>query len=89
MLERHGIEQSMSRRGNCLDNAPMESFFAPLKKEQIQQVRFQTREEAETAVSEYVEIFPNRQRLHSGISYRAPVEGSIRPEPARSLASRR
>src|SRR4051812_13605113 len=46
VLERHGIKQSMSRRGNCLDNAPMESFFASLKKERIHHARFRTREEA-------------------------------------------
>ncbi len=62
MLERHGITQSMSRRGNCLDNAPMESFFASLKTEHVHQVRFRTREEARAAVFEYIEIFYNRQR---------------------------
>jgi transposase InsO family protein len=74
VLERHGIRQSMSRKGNCLDNAPMESFFASLKKEQIHHVRFRTREEAKAAVFDYVEIFYNRQRLHSAIGYRTPVE---------------
>jgi transposase InsO family protein len=64
----------MSRKGNCLDNAPMESFFASLKKEQIHHVRFRTREEAKAAVFDYVEIFYNRQRLHSAIGYRTPVE---------------
>src|SRR4051794_15501289 len=74
VLERHGITQSMSRRGNCLDNAPMESFFASLKTEHVHQVRFRTREEAKTAVFEYIEIFYNRQRLHSAIGYRPPAE---------------
>jgi transposase InsO family protein len=55
VLERHGITQSMSRRGNCLDNAPMESFFASLKTEHVHPVRFRTREEARTAVFEYIE----------------------------------
>ena len=73
-LERHGIIQSMSRRGNCLDNAPMESFFASLKTEHVHQVRFRTREEAKTAVFEYIEIFYNRQRLHSAVGYRTPAE---------------
>jgi len=72
--ERHGITQSMSRRGNCLDNAPMESFFASLKTEHVHQVRFRTREEAKTAVFEYIEVFYNRQRLHSAIGYRTPAE---------------
>ena len=75
VLERHGIEQSMSRRGNCLDNAPMESFFASLKKEQIHQVRFRTRAEARAAVFEYLEVFYNRQRLHSALGYRTPGRG--------------
>jgi putative transposase len=73
-LGRHGIKQSMSRRGNCLDNAPMESSFASLKKEQIHHARFRTREEAKAAVFEYVEIFYNRQRLHSALGYRTPAE---------------
>jgi transposase InsO family protein len=59
VLERYGIEQSMSRRGNCLDNAPMESFFASLKKERIHQARFRTHEEAKAAVFDYIEIFCN------------------------------
>ena len=74
VLERHGIVQSMSRRGNCLDDAPMESFFASLKTEHVHKVRFRTREEARAAVFEYIEIFYNRQRLHSAIGYRTPAE---------------
>jgi transposase InsO family protein len=74
VLERHGITQSMSRRGNCLDNAPMESLFAALKVEHVHQVRFRTRAEARAAVFEYLEIFYNRQRLHSGLGYRTPAE---------------
>jgi putative transposase len=74
VLERHGLIASMSRRGNCLDNAPMESFFASLKKEHVQQASFRTREEAKAAVFEYVEIFYNRQRLHSRIGYRTPAQ---------------
>jgi transposase InsO family protein len=74
VLARHGIEQSMSRRGNCLDNAPVESFFASLKKEHVHHARFRTREEAKAAVFDYIEIFYNRQRLHSAIGYRTPAE---------------
>ena len=74
VLKRHGLTQSMSRRGNCLDNAPMESFFASLKKEHVHHVRFRTRAEARAAVFEYVEIFYNRQRLHSALGYRTPAE---------------
>lgn len=77
VLERHGITQSMSRRGNCLDNAPMESFFASLKKEHVHQACFRTREEAKAAVFDYVEVFYNRQRLHSGVGYRTPAEARV------------
>ena len=74
VLERHGIQPSMSRRGNCLDNAPMESFFAALKTERVHEARFRTRAEARAAVFEYIEVFYNRQRLHSALGYRTPAE---------------
>lgn len=74
MLERHGIVQSMSRRGNCLDNAPMEGFFGSLKTEHVHLARYRTRAEARAAVFEYVEVFYNRVRLHSGLGYRTPAE---------------
>src|SRR5918911_5336619 len=74
VLERHGIRQSMSRRGNCLDNAPMESFFASLKTERIHEAQFRTRAEAKAAGFEYIEVFYNRQRLHSALGYRTPAE---------------
>src|SRR3954462_907851 len=74
VLERHGIQQSMSRRGNCLDNAPMESFLAALNTERVREARFRTRAEARAAVFEYIEVFYNRQRLHSALGYRTPVE---------------
>jgi putative transposase len=74
VLERHGITQSMSRRGNCLDNAPMESFFASLKKEHVHHARFRTPEEARAAGFDYIEVFYNRQRLHSALGYRTPFE---------------
>src|SRR5215207_3411612 len=74
VLERHGIQPSMSRRGNCLDNAPMERFFASLKTERVHEARFRTRAEARAAVFEYIEVFYNRQRLHSALGYRTPIE---------------
>jgi len=74
VLERHGITRSMSRRGDCLDNEPMESFFASLTKEHVHQAGFRTRKEAKAAVFDYIEIFSNRQRLNSVIGYRTPVE---------------
>jgi len=74
VLERYGIVQSMSRRGNCLDNAPMESFFASLKTEEVHLARYRTRAEAKAAVFAYLEVFYNRIRLHSGLGYRTPTE---------------
>jgi hypothetical protein len=87
VLERQGITQSMSRRGNCLDNAPMESLFAALKVEQVHQVRFRTRAEARAVVFEYIEIFYNRQRLHSGLGYRTPAEARASMEGVTMLAA--
>ena len=75
----------MSRRGNCLDNAPMESFFASLKKEHIHPAQFRTREEAKAAVFDYVEVFYNRQRLHSALGYRTPTEARASMEGATML----
>ena len=72
--ERHGMTQSMSRRGNCLNNAPMESFFASLETEHVHQVRFRTREDAKAAVFDYVGVFYNRRRLHSGVGCRTPAQ---------------
>ena len=82
VLERHGIQPSMSRRGNCLDNAPMESFFASLKTERVHQAQFRTRAEAKAAVFEYIEVFYNRQRLHSALGYRTPAEARASMEKA-------
>ncbi len=87
VLERHGIVQSMSRRGNCLDNAPMESFFASLKKEHVHQARFRTREAAKAAVFDYIEVFYNRQRLHSALGYRTPAEARASMEGTAMLAA--
>lgn len=74
LLHSYGFQQSMSRRGNCYDNAITESFFHTLKTEMINQFHFIGRQEARTSIFEYIELFYNRQRLHSGIGYRSPVE---------------
>jgi putative transposase len=74
LLARHGIECSMSRRGDCWDNAPMESFFTSLKKELVHDADFATRAEARTAVFEYIEVFYNVQRRHSSLGYVSPLE---------------
>jgi putative transposase len=74
LLAGHGITCSMSRRGNCWDNAPMESFFASLKKELIRGETFATREEARASIFEYIEVFFNRIRRHSSLGYKSPAE---------------
>ena len=63
----------MSRRGNCWDNAPSESFFHTLKTELTHHQRYRTREEAKQDIFEYIEVFYNRQRRHSSIGYQAPL----------------
>jgi putative transposase len=70
----HGIQCSMSRPGNCWDNAVVESFFATLKTELIDRYRFQTRQEAKSAIFSYVEGFYNQRRRHSTLGYLSPVE---------------
>ncbi len=74
LLAGHGIMCSMSRRGNCWDNAPMESFFASLKKELVHDEDYATREEARASLFEYIEVFYNRVRRHSSLGYRSPGE---------------
>ena len=74
ILSQHGIECSMSRAGNCYDNAPMESFFASLKKELVHQEQYPTIEAAKASLFEYIEVFYNRIRRHSALDYRSPAE---------------
>jgi putative transposase len=74
LLARHGITCSMSRRANCWDNAPMESFFASLKKELVHDENYATRAEARASLFEYIEMFYNRIRRHSSLGYKSPVE---------------
>lgn len=73
-LDDAGIVASMSRKGNCYDNAFVESFFHTLKTELIYQTKFATREEAKRAIFEYIEVFYNRERIHSSIGYMTPTE---------------
>lgn len=68
----HGLEPSMSRRGNCYDNAVAESFFSSLKKEWVRNRIYATREEARAAIFDYVEVFYNRQRRHSHLGMISP-----------------
>ena len=74
LLGSEGITCSMSRRGNCWDNAPIESFFASLKKELVHHEDYATRAEATGSIFEYIEAFYNRVRRHSSLEYVAPVE---------------
>ena len=74
LLQSHKIQQSMSKKGDCYDNAVAESFFATLKLELVYPDFFRTREQADIQLFEYIEIFYNRQRLHSAISYAVPVQ---------------
>jgi putative transposase len=72
LLAEHGMEASMSRTGNCYDNAVMESFFSTLKTELIYHEHYATRAEACRSIFEYIEVFYNRQRRHSAIGYKSP-----------------
>ena len=78
MLMDNKMIQSMSRKGNCYDNAVMESFFHTLKTELVKFETFRTREEAKMKIFDYIEIYYNRQRIHSAISYFTPVEPAFR-----------
>jgi putative transposase len=74
LLGKHGITCSMSRRANCWDNAPMESFFASLKKELVHAADFATGAQARAEIVEYIEVFYNSKRRHSSLGYVSPAE---------------
>ena len=74
LLAAHGVTSSMSRVGDCYDNACVESFFSSLKREWTHPLRYATRGEARGSLFEYVEVFYNRQRLHSTLDYVSPAE---------------
>ncbi|SRJ08926.1 IS600 ORF2 [Shigella sonnei] len=71
--EQSGLKTSMSRKGNCYDNAPMESFWGTLKNESLSHYRFNNRDEAISVIREYIEIFYNRQRRHSRLGNISPA----------------
>ncbi len=73
VLTKYQMQGSMSRTGNCYDNAPMESFFGTLKTELVYHCHYATRAEAKTAIFEYIEVFYNRFRRHSALDYQSPV----------------
>jgi putative transposase len=72
LLEQHRISVSMSGRGDCYDNAMMESFWATLKTELVHQCQYATRAQARQSIFEYIEVFYNRKRLHSSLGYVSP-----------------
>lgn len=74
VLASRGITPSMSRRGNCYDNAMVESFFGSMKTEWVHHQRYETRQQAMQSIFEYIEVFYNRQRLHSSLGYVSPAE---------------
>ena len=74
LLAQTGLVASMSRKGNCYDNAVVESFFSTLKNELIHDGDYHTRDEARTEVFEFIEGFYNRQRLHQTLGYVSPVQ---------------
>ena len=74
VLKRHGIQCSMSQRGNCYDNAAVESFFSLLKRERVYRRHYRTRDEARADIFDYIERFYNRQRRHGYLGDLSPVE---------------
>lgn len=74
LLRRYGIQSSMSRSGNCYDNAYIESFWGTLKRELVYGERYRTREEARLSIFEYIEVFYNRIRKHSSLGYKSPEQ---------------
>jgi putative transposase len=72
LLAEHDMTCSMSRKGNCYDNAPVESFFGTLKRERVHHERYATHEQARASIFQFIEVFYNRQRRHSAIGYLSP-----------------
>mgnify|MGYP000026378353 CR=1 FL=1 len=81
VLTQHGRIASMSRKGDCYDNAVVESFFSNLKNELTWHCRYQNRDEARAAIFDYIEVFYNRQRLHQTLDYVSPVRYEERVGP--------
>lgn len=81
LLDDAGITPSMSRRGNCLDNAMAESFFATLEHELLRDHLFESRTEALDVIAEYLENFYNRERMHSALDYASPIEYELTQLP--------
>ena len=89
-LTQYGMTCSMSRKGNCWDNAPTESFFNSLKNERVHGTRYTTRADATADLFDYIEVFYNRSRRHSTLGYRSPVQflqDWIRTQHERKIAA--
>jgi putative transposase len=84
LLREQNIQASMSKKGDCYDNAMIESFWATLKKECPDEKMFSTRDEAKTAIFEYIEVYYNRKRRHSSLSYLSPVQYERQREKRKS-----
>ena len=82
LLGQYQIRGSMSRKGNCWDNACVESFFASLKNELVNEERYRTREQARISIFEYIEVFYNRTRRHSTLGYVSPLDFEMRNKHA-------
>lgn len=74
LLAEHGVMSSMSRKGNCHDNAVAESFFSNLKNEAMHERYFATRDEAKAVISDYIEVYYNRMRIHQTLGYQTPAQ---------------
>ena len=74
MIKENGMLCSMSARGNCYDNAVVESFFGSLKRERVRRYKYRTRQEAQIDIFDYIECFYNRKRLHSYLSFKSPMD---------------
>ncbi len=82
LLLGHGIHLSLGRRGDCYDNAAMESFFSTLKSELVNRIEFETEMEARRRIYDYIEVYYNRQRRHTTLNYQTPVEyASVETHP--------
>ncbi|HEM8811359.1 TPA: IS3 family transposase, partial [Klebsiella pneumoniae] len=85
LLENHGLVLSMSRKGNCWDNAVMERFFLNLKMERVWQTRYANHTEAKQDITDYIVNFYNSTRLHSKLGYRSPAQYETLASPAAQL----
>jgi transposase InsO family protein len=86
LLKAHGFVGSMSRKGDCWDNAVVESFFGSLKQERVQWRNYQTRYEAQQDVLQYITMFYNSYRLHSYLGYKSPNQYEIETENMKKVA---